>query len=441
MFRRFAGSLVLLAALASAAQLEWGGVSLGLDYQGGLMVDLSVADPDDVDHLVGALRDRISAMDFDQPLVVRRGEDQVRIEVSDPGMEVDVFIDRLGGGPPLEFLPLMVEGTWLDGFAREAQLELRTRGPGEACVRGEDREELGEMILQYAQVNPVPEGVRITFYDQSGEVEACPVSVEPIVAAGGLTDVSVESDESHRPYISIVLDEQATVAFGEWTGGHVGQTVVVALGDEIVVAPVIQGAITEGEIRLDLGGIGPASEAFDLAARIEQGAIPVDFTVENAVSIAPAADGFPGPTTLGMAAWIGVAVLLLNVLVALRLTAALGAVATAFALPVAIVTQMGGVITRPAVMASLLIAGAAMVIMLTGLFRGARTFIGRMGKALPGWVLAAVGLAVSYWLYAGSVGWWRGFWTVGHIGFAAILPLTVLALGSARLPRAEAPGE
>ena len=74
------------------------------------------------------------------------------------------------------------------------------------------------------------------------------------------------------------LTPDAAAAFEAFTEAHVGETLLLALDDEVLLAPRITGAIPNGQIWIDMGWELSEREAIeqaqDLVVRLRASALP-----------------------------------------------------------------------------------------------------------------------------------------------------------------------
>jgi preprotein translocase subunit SecD len=218
---------------------------LGLDLQGGshlvYQADFaSVSDADRKDALT-AVRDtierRVNSFGVSEPLVQVQGKDQIVVEL--PGIsDVNKAIDQIGQTPLLEF---------------------RTQG---------------EPQPQKTTVGP------------DGQVQLD--AVDPIAAAGwqatGLTgkqltkataDIQSAGSGSvtNQVVVRLQFDDEGTKLFSDLTTANVGKQIAIFLDGQILSAPNVNSAITNGEAVIT--GNFTADSAKELATRLNSGALPV----------------------------------------------------------------------------------------------------------------------------------------------------------------------
>lgn len=191
----------------------------------------------------------------------------------------------------------------------------------------------------------------LTFEDPQGEV---------VVTGANLRDAGYTYDEYNRPAVSLEFDREGAGLFADATRRLApGQEpIAILLDGELVSAPVVREAITDGQARIT--GNFTAEEAGDLALLLRSGALPVELRELQTRTIGP---------TLGMDSWvrsiragvIGLGLLLVFMLVIYR---AMGLLAS-FALGVYVVlvlsvlTAIGATLTLPGIAGLILSIGMA----------------------------------------------------------------------------------
>lgn len=218
---------------------------LGLDLQGGshLVYQADFKDVESADQAdaLNSVRDtierRVNSFGVSEPLVQVQGRDQIVVEL--PGIDdVNKAIEQIGQTPLMEF---------------------RTQG---------------EPTAQAATVGA------------DGQVDLG--SIDPIAAAGwqktGLSGKQLKKatadiqaagtgSVSNQVVVRLQFDEEGTRLFSDLTQSNIGKQIAIFLDGEILSAPTVQSAITNGEAVIT--GSFSADEAKDLATRLNSGALPV----------------------------------------------------------------------------------------------------------------------------------------------------------------------
>lgn len=238
------GSRINLSKLKIPFNKEFS-THLGLDLQGGshlvYQADFSNVDEADKKDALTSVRDtierRVNSFGVSEPLVQVQGKDQIVVEL--PGIDdVNKAIEQIGQTPLMEF---------------------RTQG---------------EAAPQAATVGP------------DGQIDLG--GLDPIAAAGwqptGLTGKQLKratadiqaagsSSLSNEVVVRLQFDEEGTKLFSELTSANIGKQIAIFLDGEVLSAPTVQTAITNGEAIIT--GNFTADSAKELATRLNSGALPV----------------------------------------------------------------------------------------------------------------------------------------------------------------------
>ncbi|QQS23383.1 protein translocase subunit SecD [bacterium] len=213
---------------------------LGLDLKGGAHLVYKadfkdVADADKSDAL-NSVRDtierRVNAFGVSEPVIQVQGSDQIIVDL--PGVaDVNEAINQIGQTPLLEF---------------------RTQGDPNAVQNatvGAD----GQVVLD-----------PLAGWDQTA------LSGKQLKRA--TADVQAQQGSLNSGIIvRLQFDDEGTKLFSELTQANIGKQIAIVLDGQIISAPTVQTAITDGEAIIS--GNFPADEAKELATRLNSGALPV----------------------------------------------------------------------------------------------------------------------------------------------------------------------
>jgi preprotein translocase subunit SecD len=204
---------------------------LGLDLEGGLRVEYQALPKDGVSptaESMGVIKDiierRVNTTGVSEPVVVTQGSDRVVIEL--PGVtDADAVRALVGQTGQLDFVPLGTTPA-TDGQV----LDLKTDSP----LFGGDQ-------IQSASIGQ----------DQNG---------------GLAVDFVLKNDGP----------QSGAQLFATFTSQHIGEYFAVTLDGVVITAPVINGAIPNGQVQITSGGIGgfPAAEANNLVTVLKFGSLP-----------------------------------------------------------------------------------------------------------------------------------------------------------------------
>jgi preprotein translocase subunit SecD len=158
-----------------------------------------------------------------------------------------------------------------------------------------------------------PESWRTYVVSDTVEVDA-----DDIVAAVGARDAVTGA-----PAVEVELSTAAGERFGELTARIAGHKLAVVRGDEVVSAPVIDGAIRTGRASFLMGGIDRVRALHDrevIVAVLRGGALPRGGTVRAASYVAPASGELVVWLARALAALVGGALVGLGAFAAVRAT-------------------------------------------------------------------------------------------------------------------------
>lgn len=128
-----------------------------------------------------------------------------------------------------------------------------------------------------AAVDILKNVAQLEFQDEKGNV---------LVSGKNLIDAQARINQSSQEaYVELKFDKEGAEAFAKATSANVGKPLVIVLDGEVISAPRVNQAITDGNAIIE-GGF-EAKEAQDLAVLLRSGALPVSFTVLEKRSIGP----------------------------------------------------------------------------------------------------------------------------------------------------------
>lgn len=242
---------ILLLALA-AGYIDWPGGSkislkpikinyekpltlkLGLDLQGGTSLvyqgDLKDIPAEDRTDAMNSARDvierRVNAFGVSEPVVQVSGDDRIIVEL--PGIkDINEAINLIGQTPFLEF---------------------RTENPNPPELTPNEQ---GEVTIDASQAY-IPTGLSGKQFKRA---------------------TLVFDQRTGTPQITLQFDAEGTRMFSEITQANIGKTVAIFLDGQILSAPTVQSAITDGQAIIS--GQFSVQEAKDLVTRLNSGALPV----------------------------------------------------------------------------------------------------------------------------------------------------------------------
>lgn len=212
-------------------------VRLGLDLQGGshlvYQADLSkIAEGDKADAM-SAVRDiienRVNSFGVAEPSIQTSGNDQIIIEL--PGIkDVNEAIDQIGQTPILEF---------------------KLQNPNAQATPDAD----GKLVL-----------------NQDDQWTATGLSGKQLKKA--TADIQQTTGSlTNQVVVRLEFDGEGTKLFSDLTSQNVGKQIAIFLDGQVISAPTVQSAITDGTAIIS--GNFTTEEAKQLATRLNSGALPV----------------------------------------------------------------------------------------------------------------------------------------------------------------------
>lgn len=227
--------VLVVAMLGGAAYYSYqplmDSITLGLDIRGGVTVLLEAVPTAEVPEInddamiraVAIISQRVNALGVVEPEVVREGSRRIRISL--PGYEnQEQVLDIIGRTAQLKFSPVVVneEGKAVPGV--------------------------------------------------------------PFLTGDSLKDAREKLDERGRAYVSITLNDAGGREMLAFTQANIGGYLLISLDDEVISAPVIEGAVgAEGQI----SNMASLSEARNLAIMLRSGALPVKLETRDFRAVGP----------------------------------------------------------------------------------------------------------------------------------------------------------
>ena len=190
-------------------------LSLGLDLRGGMYVEYSAKAP------AGSEASFDELMNGTMSIITER--------LSDKGFN-EVNVQRIGTDGIRVEIPDVQDDTVLDLIGAAAKLEFKAPS-GETFMTGD--------LVKTA-----------TYYYAEGD---------------------------HQ--IAFTLTDEGSKIFGDMTASSIGKTLSIYLDDELLIAPTVQSAITNGSGVIN--GLGSAERASTIAAKIQSGALPLELTQQK----------------------------------------------------------------------------------------------------------------------------------------------------------------
>ncbi len=227
---------------------------LGLDLQGGMRLIVEAKDTKDIkvndlamDGVVEVIRGRIDGLGVAEPIIQRKGERQVVVEL--PGIkDPERALKLVGDTAVMEFK----EAEWLPGDISQLS-------------EAEKREILG------------PDGMldAVKAYDDKGNViKETPIILKKTALTGSdLKWAGPGTDEYGRPIVQLEFSPEGSRKFYAATMRSVGKPLAILLDGRIISAPNVNEAIAGG--RAQISGSFTPKEMQDFVIKLRAGSLPV----------------------------------------------------------------------------------------------------------------------------------------------------------------------
>ncbi|MDR1997592.1 MAG: protein translocase subunit SecD [Candidatus Margulisbacteria bacterium] len=256
-------SAIFILFLAAALVIWKIPIKLGLDLHGGLRVVVEALDTPEIkvnadimDGVRQVIRNRIDGFGIAEPVIQRKGERQVVIEI--PGMQdVERTLAVIGSTALLEFK----EAEWVPG-----DLSLLTE------------KERQDYLGADSSLDTVKH------YNAKGELinESQIILRKTVLTGADLKTVVPGTDEYGRPVVSLEFTSEGARKFYTATLRSVGRPLAILLDGRIISAPNVNEAISGG--RAQISGTFTVQEMHDLVVQLKAGSLPVPIEViENRV--------------------------------------------------------------------------------------------------------------------------------------------------------------
>lgn len=308
---------------------------LGLDLQGGLQVlleaDVSAGTDVQADDMAVArdiVENRTSGLGVSENLVQLAGDRRIVGEF--PGAEdSDAILDIIQQTGLLEFVDT-------GDYAPE---------PG--------------TVLETDLVNGTTVTPTATPTDGTDATEEPQTVYHTIMTGKDLRSVNVGLDPQGQPAIDFVLSSEGADIFGQHTAANVGKILAITLDKRVISAPVINGAIPDGQGQIS--GSFTAESANALAVQLRYGSLPIPLKVVETRIIGPTLGEDSLQKSL-IAGAIGMAVVILFMGIYYRLPGIVADLSILFyaAIAFAIFKYFHFTLTLPGIAGFLLSTGAAL---------------------------------------------------------------------------------
>ncbi len=315
-------------------------INLGLDLQGGSRLVLQGKDTKeikvDAEAMAGVtavIRNRIDALGVAEPIIQRKGKDQVVVEL--PGVkDPERAIKLIGDTAVLEF----VEAEWAPGDA--------------ASLTPQDVKLLGGEGARLSKVE---------YYDnKTGRlVRETPIILKKTALTGNdLQWAGPSTDEYGRPVVSIEFKAEGAKKFYEVTSRSVGKPIAILLDGKIISAPNVNEPISGG--RAQISGSFSVAEMQDMVIKLKAGALPIPIEIVQNQTVGPTlgSDAIHKSVKAGLMGFLGVALFII-LYYGFAGIVAIAALAIYSVITFAVLILMNATLTLPGIAGFILSVGMA----------------------------------------------------------------------------------
>lgn len=241
-------------------------INLGLDLKGGTRVILEAKDTskaavndDTMQGLVTVIRNRIDALGISEPIIQRKGRNQLVVElagVKDSSRAMKV----IGDTAQLEF----IEADWAPPNADKLTPE-----------------KLALLAGPNARIGQIYE------YDNNGEQRgSMPIILKNTILTGAdLKTVFPGTDQYGKPSVNLEFTRTGAEKFANATQNSIGKPLAIVLDGKVISAPKVNSAILDGNAQIT--GSFSVSEMRDLVVKLKAGALPAPVEVVYTKEVGP----------------------------------------------------------------------------------------------------------------------------------------------------------
>ena len=220
-----AAILAILIAAVALVPVYQSHANLGLDLQGGVLIRLEAPEGTSDEDMMGAIsiiNNRINGLGVSEPDVRLEGSNRIAVEL--PGVkDPEEAVRTIGTTAKMEYV----------------------------------RVDNGEEVVDGSHLKD---------------------------AQAGTDDTA--TDASRRFVVSLEFDSEGAKAFGDattdlvnkYSEGDQNRCIAIVLDDEVISAPTIQTAITNGQAQIS-GGFATMEDASNLAVQLNSGALPIELEI------------------------------------------------------------------------------------------------------------------------------------------------------------------
>jgi preprotein translocase subunit SecD len=253
-------------------------VRRGLDTLGGLqtlleadVADCNSVDPAALDITKQILENRANALGVSE--IVMQIAGQCRIVAEFPGISnPEEVVAALQQTALLEFVDMGASPV-LDGSEIQTDYDLAKAGPD------------GTIATALPGAEPTASPTPGAAAAPAANATAVPLVYHTVMTGAALDTVGVQLGAAGGSQIAFVLKPEAAKVFSEYTASHVNQYLAIVLDKQVISAPVIKSAITDGQGVIEGGFSNESANA--LAVQLRYGSLPVPVKVVESRTVGP----------------------------------------------------------------------------------------------------------------------------------------------------------
>ena len=161
-----------------------------------------------------------------------------------------------------------------------------------------------------------------------------------------------------EPYVALKFSDEGAKAFADATTNNIGKQIYIAMDNDVISAPTVNSAITDGECIITGNFTGESAE--ELASLIREGSMPFNLTVMEMNNIG-ARLGANAVSTSKTAAFVGILLVFIFMLFAYKMSgfAADWALGIYLSLEIIAISVLGITLTLPGIAGVILSVGMA----------------------------------------------------------------------------------
>jgi preprotein translocase subunit SecD len=264
---------------------------LGLDLVGGVQALLeadvpstTTINPTDMNVAKTIVENRVNALGVSEPVVQQAGSRRILVELpgeTDPEKALAIikqtglleFVDMssLTSQEAIALLHTRVNTDWVPGVTQPS-LELTPASTNTITP------------TLTPEVSITPSATPSSTITSTVSVASGP-TLHTVMTGSDLKNVGVQTNTGGGYVVAFELNAEGTQIFKDFTSAHVGQILGIVLDKEVISAPSINTAITQGKGVIE--GKFTSDEANNLAVKLKYGSLPIPLKVATSSTVGP----------------------------------------------------------------------------------------------------------------------------------------------------------